>query len=174
MRSCGSGCSPLDLWAFDLCGDHGHRFTYARLILRLSSGTKPSPCSVSPPGCVVCHRRLGGIMKRDRLTPFWASAIFSLLAFFSLPLFVLASHAASHDDLLVDALVNNLTHPSLHIRGEALKTLEELKNPAAVPALIELLRFNTLLGISPVPTLEHLTGAQLGDDWPKWVEWLQH
>jgi hypothetical protein len=88
------------------------------------------------------------------------------------PLFAAAA-ATSRDDLLVDALVNNLTHPSLYIRAEALKALEELQNPAAVPALIELLRFDNLFGISPVPVLEATTGTKLGDDWAKWVEWLQ-
>ncbi len=112
-------------------------------------------------------------MKKRRLTPFWRWTMFSLFVFFPFPLFPSVAHAAPHDDLLVDALVNNLTHPSLHIRGEALKALEELKNPAAIPALIELLRFNSRFGILPVPALESLTGAKLGDDWPKWVEWLQ-
>jgi hypothetical protein len=110
-------------------------------------------------------------MKRWQPTPFWAGVLFTLFAFSPFSFFVLASHAASHDDLLVDALVNNLTHPSQPIRLEALKALEELKNPVAVPALIELLHLN--FGISPVPALESLTGAKLGDDWFKWVEWLQ-
>lgn len=74
---------------------------------------------------------------------------------------------------LVDAVVNNLTHSSSHIRGEALKTLAELKDLAAVPALIELMRFDSVFQLSPVAALEQLTGQQLGDDWGKWVEWLQ-
>lgn len=80
---------------------------------------------------------------------------------------------SSQQDELVDALVNNLTHPSLHIRGEALKTLARVKQPAAVPALIELMRFDSAFQLSPLATLEQLTGQQLGDDWGKWVEWLQ-
>jgi hypothetical protein len=98
---------------------------------------------------------------------------FILLPFYPFPLLTPPSHAAAHDDLLVDALVNNLTHPSQHVRVEALKALEELGNPAAIPALIELMRFNMLFQFSPVPTLERLTGQQLGDDWSQWVEWLQ-
>jgi hypothetical protein len=104
------------------------------------------------------------------LLPFFP---FILLPFYPFPLLTPPSHAAAHDDLLVDALVNNLTHPSQHIRVEALKALEELGNPAAIPALIELMRFNMLFQFSPVPTLERLTGQQLGDDWSQWVEWLQ-
>jgi hypothetical protein len=76
-------------------------------------------------------------------------------------------------DELVDALVNNLTHASPHLRGEAIKTLARLKQPAAVPALIELVRFDSVFQLSPVTTLEQLTGQKLGDDWGKWVEWLQ-
>jgi hypothetical protein len=81
--------------------------------------------------------------------------------------------SSQEQEELVDALVNNLTHASPHIRGEALKTLARLKQPAAVPALIELMRFDSVFQLSPVATLEQLTGQQLGDDWGKWVEWLQ-
>ena len=74
---------------------------------------------------------------------------------------------------LVDALVNNLTHASPHIRGEALKALADLKQPAAVPALIEIMRFDDVFQLSPITTLEQLTGQKFGEDWGKWVEWLQ-
>lgn len=74
---------------------------------------------------------------------------------------------------IVDALVNNLTHSSPHIRGEALKALAELKSTTAAPALIEILRFDSIFQLSPVSTLEHITGQKFGDDWGKWVEWLQ-
>lgn len=114
-------------------------------------------------------------MTQRYLAPPWKGAIlaFSLFAFSPFSFLTLVCHSAPRDDLLVDALVGNLTHPSQHLRVESLKALEELKNSAAVPALIELLRFDNLFGISPVPTLERLTGQQLGDDWGKWVEWLQ-
>lgn len=81
--------------------------------------------------------------------------------------------SSQEQEELVDALVNNLTHSSPHIRGEAMKTLAQLKQAAAVPALIELLRFDSVFQLSPVTALEQLTGQQLGDDWGKWVEWLQ-
>lgn len=86
---------------------------------------------------------------------------------------VSASQSASRDDLLLDALVNNLTHPGQHIRTQALKAIEELGNPAAIPALIELLRFDRLFGTEAVPALERLAGEKVGEDWPAWVEWLQ-
>ncbi|MBM4257454.1 MAG: DUF3179 domain-containing protein [Deltaproteobacteria bacterium] len=97
---------------------------------------------------------------------------FTVLVLLLVP-FSLHSHAAQRDELLVDALVANLTHPSQHYRVEAIQALGELKNPAAIPALIELLRFNELFGISPVPVLEKLTGEKFGEAWDKWHEWLQ-
>jgi hypothetical protein len=113
-------------------------------------------------------------MNCRQFRPLCVATLFtlSLFALSPFPLFAAAA-ATSRDDLLVDALVNNLTHPSIYIRAEALKALGELQNPAAVPALIELLRFDNLFGISPVPVLEATTGAKFGDDWAKWVEWLQ-
>lgn len=74
---------------------------------------------------------------------------------------------------LVDALVNNLTHSSPHIRGQAMKALGELQDLSAVPALIEIMRFESVFQLSPIATLEQLSGQKLGDDWDKWAEWLQ-
>ena len=112
-------------------------------------------------------------MKRQQRLSLWVYILLTLFPFCPFFILPITSSAAPRDDLLVDALVANLTHPSQHIRIEALKGLEELNNSAAVPALIELLRFNELFGISPVPTLERLTNQKLGDNWHQWVEWLQ-
>lgn len=109
-------------------------------------------------------------MQHQRFLSPWVYILLALSSFFLLPAL---SSSASRDDQLIDALVANLTHPSQHIRIEAVKGLEELNNPSAVPALIELLRFNELFGISPVPALEKLTKQKLGDNWHLWVEWLQ-
>ncbi len=73
---------------------------------------------------------------------------------------------------LVDALVNNLTHSSPHIRGQAIKALAELRHLSAVPALIEIMRFESVFQLSPIATLEQLSGQKLGDEWDKWAEWL--
>ena len=102
---------------------------------------------------------------KQQLICFWISVAFFLFPFIS--------HAASRDDLLVDALVNNLTHPSQHIRAEALKALEAVSNSAAIPALVELLRFEALFPLNPRLALEHLAGEKVGPEWPHWVEWLQ-
>ena len=82
------------------------------------------------------------------------------------------AHATPQNDLLLDALINNLTHPSPYVRTEALKVIGDLGNPSAIPALIELLRFEARFQLDLSPTLERLTGEkQTG--WHKWVEWLQ-
>ena len=104
-------------------------------------------------------------MNRWQLTLPWAGVLLFLLTS--------ASQSTSRDDLLLDALVNNLTHPGQHIRVEALKALEELGDPAAIPALIELLRFDTVFGLWTVPVLERMAREKVGEAWPAWVEWLQ-
>lgn len=56
----------------------------------------------------------------------------------------------------------------------ALRALETSGDRAAIPALIELLRFE--LPVPPelvVAVLERLAGEPLGRRWPRWVEWLQ-
>jgi len=55
---------------------------------------------------------------RQRLSP-WVSILLILFSFSALPLLSSSSSAASRNDQLVDALVANLTHPSQHIRIEA-------------------------------------------------------
>jgi len=104
-------------------------------------------------------------MKRRKLTVLLTNGVLLLL--------ISTSQAASREEVLLDALVNNLTHPGQHIRTNALKAIEELGNPAAIPALIELLRFDRLFGLETAPVLERLTGEKVGENWPAWVEWLQ-
>lgn len=104
-------------------------------------------------------------MIRRKLTVLLTNGVLLLL--------ISTSQAASREEVLLDALVNNLTHPGQHIRTNALKAIEELGNPAAIPALIELLRFDRLFGLETAPVLERLAGEKVGKDWPAWVEWLQ-
>lgn len=80
--------------------------------------------------------------------------------------------AAPQDELLIDALINNLTHPSPHVRTEALKAIDDLGNPRAIPALIELLRFEARFPLDLSPALERLAGEKQAG-WHQWVEWLQ-
>lgn len=83
-----------------------------------------------------------------------------------------SADAAPQDDLLIDALINNLTHPSPHVRTEALKAIDDLGNPSAIPALIELLRFEARFQLDLSPALERLAGEKQAG-WHQWVEWLQ-
>jgi hypothetical protein len=52
--------------------------------------------------------------------------------------------------------------------------LERSGDRAAIPALIELLRFDLSVPTEvPVGLLEKLSGQRFGAAWPRWVEWLQ-
>jgi hypothetical protein len=56
----------------------------------------------------------------------------------------------------------------------ALQAIEARRDRAAIPVLVELLRFE--LPIPPEPVvgvLEGLAGERSGKDWQRWVEWLQ-
>jgi hypothetical protein len=104
-------------------------------------------------------------MKRRKLTVLLTNGVLLLL--------ISTSQAASREEVLLDALVNNLTHSGQHIRAKALKAVDDLGNPAAIPALIELLRFDGLFGLETAPVLERLAGEKVEGGWPAWVEWLQ-
>ncbi len=70
------------------------------------------------------------------------------------------------DDLLPDR------PPDVMIR--ALEVIDARGDRAALPALIELLRFELPVPAeAPVAVLERLSGQRLGRDWARWVEWLQ-
>jgi hypothetical protein len=112
-------------------------------------------------------------MRRRNVNSWIKRTVFFLLAVGLCACAPPEQKSSQEQEELVDALVNNLTHSSPYIRGEAIKTLAKLKQSTAVPALIELLRFDSVFQLSPVATLEQLTGQHLGDDWGKWVEWLQ-
>ena len=73
----------------------------------------------------------------------------------------------------IDSLVSKLTHRDHKIRAEALTKLRALGDRSAIPALIELLRFDVALELGIPSVLEPLSGQKLGDDWAKWVEWLE-
>jgi hypothetical protein len=55
-----------------------------------------------------------------------------------------------------------------------LRAIEAQRDRAAIPALIELLRFDLPIPAEPVVrALEGPSGERLGKDWGRWVEWLQ-
>jgi hypothetical protein len=56
----------------------------------------------------------------------------------------------------------------------ALKALETRGDRGAIPALIELLRFQLDIPVElHLGVLEMLSGQSFGPAWPRWVEWLQ-
>jgi hypothetical protein len=84
-----------------------------------------------------------------------------------------AGHTEERDERLLDALVHNLLHPGRYIRTEAIRDLDALNSPAALPALIELLRFGITFDTPVIPIMERLAGEPVGSEWSDWVEWLQ-
>jgi hypothetical protein len=72
--------------------------------------------------------------------------------------------------LLYDVLPYQPT--DMQIRAYA--ALERRGDRGAIPALVELLRFDlTVPAEVPVGVLEALSGQRFGPAWPRWVEWLQ-
>jgi hypothetical protein len=81
---------------------------------------------------------------------------------------------AQPGSLLGRALEDLLPHKPADVQLRALKALDATTDRAAVPALIELLRFNLDVPVElHVAVLERLAGERFGRDWPRWVEWLQ-
>ena len=60
------------------------------------------------------------------------------------------------------------------VQVKAYAALERSGDRGAIPALIELLRFDLAVPAElPVSLLETLSGQRFGPAWPRWVEWLQ-
>jgi hypothetical protein len=60
------------------------------------------------------------------------------------------------------------------VQIRAYAALERRGDRGAIPALIELLRFDLSVPAElPVGVLEKLSGQRFGPVWPRWVEWLQ-
>jgi len=67
-----------------------------------------------------------------------------------------------------------LPYQPTEVQIRAYAALERSGDRAAIPALIELLRFDLSLPADvPVGVLEKLSGQRFGAVWPRWVEWLQ-
>ena len=81
--------------------------------------------------------------------------------------------AGAQQDALLNSLLFNLTHPDKDVRERSLKKIGELKDKAAVPALVDILRFNRIFELDIFPVLEDVTGERLPRAWPPWVEYLQ-
>ncbi len=69
-------------------------------------------------------------------------------------------------------LMRQLLEPDLAVREAALRAIVQRGERAAVPGLIDVLRFDLFLDSSLAAALDGLTGQTFGHDWPRWVEWL--
>lgn len=72
----------------------------------------------------------------------------------------------------VDSLLMGLVDPHASVRHQALQKLHQLGDRSAIPALIEVMRFDFDRDLNVGSVLEPLSGQKLGNDWGKWVEWL--
>ncbi len=92
----------------------------------------------------------------------------------ALSLLLAASAAAQAPSPLGRLLDDLLPHRPAQVQLPALKAIEASGDRAAIPALIELLRFELDVPIElHAAVLEQLSGERFGRDWPRWVEWLQ-
>ena len=87
----------------------------------------------------------------------------------------LAGPAAAQTRAPTGALLYEiLPYQPVEAQLRAFSAIEQRGDRAAVPALIELLRFDLAVPIElSVGILEKLSGQRFGRDWPRWVEWLQ-
>jgi hypothetical protein len=71
-------------------------------------------------------------------------------------------------------LYDVLPYQPVDVQIRAYADLERSGDRGAIPALIELLRFDLPVPMElPVGVLEKLSGQRFGPVWPRWVEWLQ-
>lgn len=82
-----------------------------------------------------------------------------------------AAQARAPAGVSLDDLLPNRA-PALQL--QALRAIEVSGDRSAIPALIELLRFDLPVPVElRVGVLEQLAGQRFGPDWKRWVEWLQ-
>jgi Protein of unknown function (DUF3179) len=79
---------------------------------------------------------------------------------------------ASRAEPALDQLMRDLLHPDTVVREAALRDVVRRGERAAVPGLIDILRFDLFLDSSVANALDRLAGASFGHDWRLWVEWL--
>ncbi len=72
----------------------------------------------------------------------------------------------------LDALMSELLRPETAHREAALREIVRRGERAAIPGLIDILRFDLFLDSSVADALGRLSGQSFGHDWPRWVEWL--
>jgi hypothetical protein len=88
---------------------------------------------------------------------------------------LLASPAAAETRSPTGALLDDLLPDQpTDAQVRAYAALERSGDRRAIPALVELLRFDLPVPAElPIGVLEALSGQRFGPAWPRWVEWLQ-
>jgi hypothetical protein len=82
------------------------------------------------------------------------------------------SRPVSSAEPTLDELMGRLLDPAPAVRAQALGDVVRRGDRAAVPALIDLVRFDLFLDSSVATALDGLTGQSFGHDLTRWVEWL--
>ena len=72
----------------------------------------------------------------------------------------------------LDQLMPRLLHSEAAFREAALRDIVRRGERAAIPGLIDILRFDLFLDSSVANALDRLSGQSFGHDWRRWVEWL--
>jgi len=72
----------------------------------------------------------------------------------------------------LDQLMTRLLHSEAAFREAALRDIVRRGERAAIPGLIDILRFDLFLDSSVANALDRLSGQSFGHDWRRWVEWL--
>ena len=100
-------------------------------------------------------------------TSLWLGALVGLvgLVFFAPP-------GAAATAPTLDVLMSELLRPETVDRERALREIARRDERAAIPGLIDILRFDLFLDSSVANALDRLAGQSFGHDWAKWVEWL--
>lgn len=72
----------------------------------------------------------------------------------------------------LDELMTRLLHSEVAFRDQTLRDIVRRNDRAAIPGLIDVLRFDLFLDSSVANALDRFTGQSFGHDWGRWVEWL--
>ena len=89
-------------------------------------------------------------------------------------LFLMGSIASQTRTPTGALLYDVLPYQPTVMQVQAYAALERRGDRAAIPARIELLRFDLVVPAElPVGVLDTLSGQRFAPAWPRWVEWLQ-
>lgn len=81
------------------------------------------------------------------------------------------SELAIEHDRYFTALLNNLSHPSLRVRQNAIKELDLLRDVRAVPPLIDLMALESGQASEISKVLARISAHDFGELWSSWAAW---